>query len=406
MPEDVSILLKNLISTLRIIATKRRLLLSLKIEGALPDALSVDAVTLRQVLLNLVGNAINFTDKGGVVLEASWNAGNLRLCVRNIRSGIPRDALDRVIEPTQQGVDPHVTGAGLVLAITRKLVELMRGTIQAGPAPCGGTNFEVCIPAALATPATPQPKPVPQPALTPLSGRVLVAEDDESLRDLIELFLHELGLECRLVGDGSHAVDAALAGRFDVLLMDLEMPVMDGFEAIRVLRERGYQAPIIALTAHREGLEIDRARREGCNGVLNKPVTIGKLLETIAPLLGGQGSSRSTATQGQVERVLAMSDEEIPVKIDRTLAVLVPKFLADCRRMPGELRGAIESGDIAVTRRIGHSLIGTGSSYGFEGIGSLGEEIQRAARAGDTEALRNLAERLDNYLARVRPVFD
>ncbi len=101
-----------------------------------------------------------------------------------------------------------------------------------------------------------------------------------------------------------------------------------------------------------------------------------------------------------------MSDEEILVKIDRRLAELAPKFLADCRRMPGEVRRAIESGNIAVARGIGHSLWGTGSSYGFDGIGSLGEEIERTARAGDIEALRKLAEQLDNYLARVRPVFD
>lgn len=101
-----------------------------------------------------------------------------------------------------------------------------------------------------------------------------------------------------------------------------------------------------------------------------------------------------------------MSDDEILVKIDRRLAVLAPKFLTDCRRMPDELRGAIESGKIAAARGIGHSLWGTGSSYGFDGIGSLGEEIERAARAGDVEALRKLAEQLDSYLARVRPVFD
>ena len=101
-----------------------------------------------------------------------------------------------------------------------------------------------------------------------------------------------------------------------------------------------------------------------------------------------------------------MSDEEILVKINRRLAALAPKFLADCRTMLDELRSAVESGDIAVTRRIGHSLWGTGSSYGFDAIGSLGEEIERAARAGDTEALRTVAARLDSYLARVRPVYD
>jgi hypothetical protein len=100
-----------------------------------------------------------------------------------------------------------------------------------------------------------------------------------------------------------------------------------------------------------------------------------------------------------------MSDEEILVKIDRRLVELAPKFLADCRRIPGEIRAAIESGDVVVPRRIGHSLWGSGSSYGFEGLGSLGEQIERAARAGDIEALGILAGQLDGYLARVRPVF-
>ncbi len=101
-----------------------------------------------------------------------------------------------------------------------------------------------------------------------------------------------------------------------------------------------------------------------------------------------------------------MSEEEIPVKIDRTLAELVPKFLAHCRRMPDEIRQAIEAGDLAVPRKIGHSLMGTGSSYGFYDIGLLGGEIERAARENDEARLRELTGRLDRYLARVRPVFD
>ena len=301
-PEDVSILLDDLVSTLRIIATEKRLQLSLKIEGTLPHALSVDSIRLKQVLLNLVGNAIKFTDEGEVVLTAGWDAGNLRLRVRDTGSGIPPESLERVFEPFQRGVGARVTGTGLGLAITRKLVELMGGTIRASSPPQGGTTFEACIPAELVTLATPQPASAPQVVLPLLSGRVLVAEDNENLRDLVELYLHELGLECRLVGNGFDAVDAALAGKFDVLLMDLEMPVMDGFEATHVLRERGYRAPIIALTAHRDGLEIERARREGCNDVLKKPVTTEKLREAIAPLLGGLGASRSTAAQDREER--------------------------------------------------------------------------------------------------------
>jgi signal transduction histidine kinase/CheY-like chemotaxis protein len=296
-PEDVSVLLEDLVSTLRIMAEEKRLLLSLKIEGRLPQALSVDAIRLRQVLLNLVGNAIKFTQDGGVVVEAGWDAGDLRICVRDTGTGIPPESADQVFEPFRRGAGERATGTGLGLAITRKLVELMGGKIRAGPAPGGGAEFEARIPAALATPAAPQRQPPPQSALQPLSGRVLVAEDNENLRALVELYLRELGLECQLVRNGFEAVDAALAGKFDVLLMDLEMPVMDGFEATHVLRERGYEGPIIALTAHRDGLEIERARREGCDDVLNKPVTIDNLRERIGSLLGGRGIARPRAAR-------------------------------------------------------------------------------------------------------------
>jgi HPt (histidine-containing phosphotransfer) domain-containing protein len=101
-----------------------------------------------------------------------------------------------------------------------------------------------------------------------------------------------------------------------------------------------------------------------------------------------------------------MSDQEIFVKIDPILAELVPEFLARCRQMVPELREALEAGNLSVARRIGHSLFGSGSSYGFEELGSIGREIERAAREGDADALRSLAGRLDSHVARVRPVFD
>jgi len=101
-----------------------------------------------------------------------------------------------------------------------------------------------------------------------------------------------------------------------------------------------------------------------------------------------------------------MSDGEILVKVDPRLAGLLPKFLAHCRRNVGEVRGAIEANDLETARRIGHSLAGAGSSYGFDEIGSIGGEIEKTARAGDVDALRGLVERLDRHLARVRPVFE
>jgi CheY-like chemotaxis protein/HPt (histidine-containing phosphotransfer) domain-containing protein len=320
--------------------------------------------------------------------------------------GIHPENLDRVFEPFARVAGSPATGTGLGLTITRKLVELMEGTIRVRSAPGKGTTFEVRIPAAEAvSPASQQPV-APQAALPPLSGSVLVAEDVGHLRSLVELYMRKLGVECRTVGNGFEAVEAALSAEYDVLLIDMEMPVMDGFEAAHVLRQRGYQGPIIALTAHQDPLEIERAKREGCNGVLNKPITIERLRGALEPLLAGRGISRTATAQNCIDEARSMSHDEVVVKIDPELVELAPKFLARCRETVAELHGAVEARNLEAARRIGHSLFGTGSSYGFAEIGTFGREIERAAHAGDPDALRILAEQLDNHLARVRPVFD
>ena len=296
-PEDVSALLEGVTSTMRIMADEKRLALALKIRQQPPDALSIDAIRVRQVLINLLGNAIKFTERGEVELEARWEAGVLEMNVRDTGPGIPPEALPYLFEPFQRAAGERATGTGLGLAITRKLVELMGGTIRASSVPGKGTTFEVRIPAARVAPAVPQRLPAQPALLVPLSGKVLVAEDNENLQDLVELYLHELGLECSVVGNGFDAVEAAFADEFDVLLMDMEMPVMDGYEAAHVLRARGYRGPIIALTAHQEGLEIERAKREGCDSIVRKPVTVERLREVLEPLLAGRGASRAAAVQ-------------------------------------------------------------------------------------------------------------
>lgn len=289
--EDVSALLEEVISTMRVMADEKRLALSLKIGGSLPRALSLDAVRVRQVLINLLGNAVKFTERGEVVLDARWEDGNLHVNVHDTGVGIPPESLDRVFEPFQRAVGARATGTGLGLAITRKLVELMGGTIRVISSPDRGTTFEVDIPAAETSSAALQHLQPRQASLLPLSGRVLVAEDNENLRDLVELYLHDLGLQCRIVGNGFEAVEAALADQFDVLLMDMEMPVMDGYEAAHVLRARGYHGPIIALTAHAEGIEVERAKREGCDSVVQKPITVERLRHVLQPLLAERSAA-------------------------------------------------------------------------------------------------------------------
>jgi signal transduction histidine kinase/CheY-like chemotaxis protein len=296
-PENVSELVDDVISTMRIMAEEKGLKLRLLKGAQLPPALSLDALRLREILINLLGNAVKFTEHGEVTLDVGWNGGHLSTDVRDTGVGIPPESLALAFEPFQRIAGSRAEGTGLGLTITRKLVELMGGTIRASSVPGKGTEFAVRIPAAEATPAAPRHARATSIAASPLAGKVLVAEDVEHLRSLIEIYLRELGLECVTVSNGFEAVEAAVAGDFDILLLDMEMPVMDGFEATRVLRERGYQRPIVALTAHYQGVEIERARREGCNDVLSKPVTLVRLREVLEPLLAEASASSAAKSQ-------------------------------------------------------------------------------------------------------------
>jgi CheY-like chemotaxis protein len=274
------------------------------LKGAqLPAALSLDALRLREILINLLGNAIKFSERGEVTLDVGWSEGHLTTAVRDTGVGISAENLARVFEPFQRIAGSRQEGTGLGLTITRKLVELMGGTIRVDSAPDHGTEFAVRIPAAEVAPAAPrQPQAAPVVA-PPLVGKVLVAEDVENLRSLIEIYLRELGLDCLTVANGFEAVETAMAGDFDVLLLDMEMPVMDGFEAARVLRERGYSRPIVALTAHYQGAEIERARREGCSDVLSKPITLARLREVLEPLLAEPSNSRVDPQQPRAAEI-------------------------------------------------------------------------------------------------------
>jgi signal transduction histidine kinase/CheY-like chemotaxis protein/HPt (histidine-containing phosphotransfer) domain-containing protein len=409
--EDPRALLDDVLSTIRVMADEKALALRLMIEAPMPAALSLDAFRLRQVLLNLLGNAVKFTSEGEVVVEARYDGKSLGLTVRDTGAGIPAEVLPRVFEAFQRGTATRGSGTGLGLTITHKLVELMGGTIEVTSAPGRGTTFSIRIPAAQAAPVEAEAAPTRAVAPThsetsvgPLSGTVLVAEDNEHLRMLVELSMRQLGVSCRSVGNGFDAVEAALAGNFDLLLMDINMPVMDGHQAVRVLRERGYQGAIVAFTAYDEAPELDRVRNEGFDDVVTKAVTVDRLRRVLQPFLGAE-AHRSRRRPEAVAEAPAPS-EEISVKVDRMFEDLLPDFLSKCRSSVKQIHAAVESNDLPAASAIGHSLRGSGGSYGFDEITAIGGEIERASRKGDANATRGLADRLERYLARVRPVFE
>ncbi len=387
-------LLEDVVATMRVVAHDKGLALELQVAEGLPHALSLDAFRVRQVLLNLLGNAIKFTAQGKVTLAASWEAGEFCCQVRDTGPGIPPDSLERIFQPFERAPGVTAAGTGLGLSITQKLVGLMDGRISARSRLGEGSVFEMRIPAAETSLPAPAPALATSPAPTKLSGSVLLADDNDDLRALLQVQLGELGFSCKAVGDGIAAIDAALADPYHVVLLDMDMPFMDGYETVRVLRERGYAKPVVGFTAHQGGSPVERALIEGCDDVISKPVSPERLRELLAPY--ADGAARPAPASGA---------ESIPVQVDGRLRGLATRFLSNCGRDLSRLRAALEGGDLAAARSIGHSLRGVGGSYGFEEITRLGRAIEENSMRGDAKSVSSLVAQLEDYLARVQPEY-
>ena len=292
-PEDTRAFADDVIVTMAPQAKDKGLELTLEVAATVPPALAVDGFRLKQILLNLISNAIKYTPSGSVTLAMRWNDGWLEIDVRDTGPGMDEPTLKRIFEPFRQdgSAASSRAGTGLGLAITRRLAQLMGGEIVASSVPGQGSCFTVRIRAALAELPKPVVEPAPAPGSAvrsttePLSGHVLLADDDEDLRTLFEMHLAALGLEVTAVVDGHEAVQAILARPYACIIMDMQMPVLDGYSAASAMRAGGYSGGILGLTANDAPELLERARVAGCNKVLTKPVTRTQLRAALVPLL-------------------------------------------------------------------------------------------------------------------------
>ncbi len=292
-------------------AEEKGLSLEVHWEGAIPEAIISDPTRLRQILINLVGNAVKFTETGSVgirvrYLPAPEGAGaagaSMQFEVIDTGIGMTPEQCARLFEPFQQG-DTSTTrrfgGTGLGLAISRRLAERLGGTIEVFSTPGSGSTFRLTVSAAPAdgaemavpppvreTPSEEEPATAPDPAGKLERCRILLAEDAADNRRLIAHFLRRAGAALDMAENGLDAVhmvtEAAAAGRaYDAVLMDMQMPVMDGYEATRRLRAANYRGAIIALTANAMAGDRVRCIEAGCDAYATKPIRQSLLIELI-----------------------------------------------------------------------------------------------------------------------------
>ena len=299
-------LVEEVLSSLRGRADEKQLRLIFEADVPVSTEVRTDPVRVRQILTNLIGNAIKFTQQGTVIVELSGQArddAKVRLCVavHDMGIGIEPEQLRRIFEPFTQ-VDTSSTrkygGTGLGLTISRKLARALGGDIEVQSRPNQGSTFRVFFDAEAVKPTGRQDttsiaaradQQQPRDDLS-LHGRVLLAEDIPDLQRLIALTLESVGLEVDIAEDGQQACEkAAQSSReqrpYDVILMDIQMPGMDGYEATQHLRADGWKGTIIALTAH--ALERDReaSLAAGCDDYLPKPLSLRQLAASLAHYL-------------------------------------------------------------------------------------------------------------------------
>jgi PAS domain S-box-containing protein len=268
--------------------------LIVEVADDLPPRLMGDGGRIRQVTLNFLSNAVKFTARGAVTLKVRAPEGRLRVEVSDTGIGLAPEKIGQLFERFAQA-DASTTrvygGTGLGLAISRRLIEMMGGEIGAEGRPGEGSTFWFEVPLPLADADAGQTAgPV---AAVPAQLRVLMADDAPANRELVTAILGGLGLDLDTVEDGAQAVEAARRDAYDLILMDVHMPVMDGLAATRAIRELGGPAgivPIVALTANVQPEQVDRCREAGMDGHVGKPIQIGQLLAAMSAATRGRSA--------------------------------------------------------------------------------------------------------------------
>ena len=295
---DVGEVAEAACATFRALAEDKDLGLALKVLPAARGAYRGDPVRVRQILCNLIGNALKFTDRGAVTVVVAHRAGALRLQVRDTGIGMTAEQQTHLFEAFEQAeasTARRYGGTGLGLAICRDLAELMGGGVRVRSALGRGSRFTVSLPlaklapGARMAPARAQPE---EPAELDRPVRVLAAEDNSVNQLVLKTLLNQVGVDPVMVGDGRAAVEAWARDTWDLILMDVQMPVMDGPAATLEIRARERaegrpRTPIVALTANAMEDQVAKYRAAGMDGFVAKPIAASRLFAALQAALDG-----------------------------------------------------------------------------------------------------------------------
>ncbi len=423
-PVNLRDCLESAIDLIMVKAREKGLSLDFKIDSQVPAAIMGDETRLRQILLNLLSNSVKFTHKGriSVRVEAApasetgdWN---ISFAVNDTGIGIPENLMDRLFKSFSQ-VDSSTSrkygGAGLGLVISKRLTEMMGGKISVESAENEGTTFTFTIRAAALDPAlTPEPK-----SRTPdgtesefdpgmafrLPLRILVAEDNSINRKLALLTLERLGYQADIAGNGIEVLEALGRRTYDVILMDIQMPGMDGFEASEHIRRNippEKQPRIIAITANAMQEDRKRCLDTGMDDYISKPFKVKELVRALSqsrPAPSGgtlenevepDGDTPAVIDQSAIERLKAILGK----KVDVVLPKLINDFFNEAEAFKQKAEASVEAQSSEELRRIAHTLKSNANNFGAKALAELYAETEYMAKTGDLD-VEKLIDRIE-----------
>lgn len=379
--------------------------LHLDIDPHLPQQVVLDSMKLRQVLLNLLYNAVKFTHHGSISLQVRISEGEnqpprLELAVGDTGIGIPKEQIQSIFAPFTQAdnsTSRGFGGTGLGLYICKRLVELMEGDLWVESMEGEGTTFSFQIPLLLhlEEPVYEAPSVLvgthsnDDLALEFNPIEILLVEDNDLNRKIVTQMLLNYGFQVTAVSNGLECLKSLQSKSFDTILMDMQMPIMDGYEATRLIREMyvGQPLPIIAMTANALTGDREKCLAAGCTSYIAKPFKAEDLVQEIRHYLQVKQSYTLHSQAGTHQQLIQG---------------LLPEFMGQLEELVADLYQAVHQQDLSGIQSIGHDIKGTAGMYGFSDISHLASAIEQAARDRSMVQVRSLLSQMDGQLNKIQ----
>jgi CheY-like chemotaxis protein len=387
-------------------AKEKGLVFNIEYEFPLPEFIASDAIRLKQVLINLCGNAIKFTQSGHVMIRVrcDWQAQLFSFTVIDSGIGLTKEQIERIFNAFTQA-DSSTTrkygGTGLGLSLSKRLAQMLGGSLSVISEPGIGSRFDFSVATGalndvaliqdISEIVIQQDAPIAANSRNrTLEGQILLAEDTEENQTLLSLYLRKTGAQVSVVENGQLAVQAAQRQHFDLIFMDMQMPVMDGMEAVTLLRNQGYNRPIVALTANAMQADKQRCLEAGCDDFVSKPVDREHLLQVTARYLKVTPCEASCTP---IHSTLAIEDA--------AFKELVAQYVNRLPEVVEELIQAVEQKQWDNVLFHAHKLRGSGGGYGFSQLTDIAAKVSLQVNNKNYWELEQLVDELNSLCKRI-----